>query len=533
MALPETNHDEPTHQNEHQDITLEVVINRDQQLPEPVPNDNPPVPLPEGDPRHYLENDRHSAPESWGPYPWKPRFSTETGQSPWAASFTDKTASRRKLAWMIIGGVLLALVIIAGAVAGGIFGSRAAASDNLTSSPSEDNNNKNNNTEDDTLLPPPSSVTVITTEIPSTATFSSSSSSTTTTTTTRPTPSSPPKSIKPNSPLSAVGWRESRHSENFHLSLFFVDPSGVLRRTKFSSATNSWSTNSSSAIESFPDISLLPNSSFSAAVNIDRTPLEIHLHYLDSSSRIRGERFQESRTSFSASETFRQPSNLSLYSVPVSVESKQSTYWPVMVTQNERDNSIQWFKGYQIPRPNWTNSTLPLNQAKPAKGTGLVVLPLQAQYQNAGFLYVDAEKGELGTYFEEKAGDVIWGLGSTGIKVPNPSGHLAGFVYARGNDINTVALFQDDSDLGGGDIMFAYQSDGSKWKGPLRTDVLKGADRGTQISCVTVATWGSVGLRAETDANRCFFQVGGGHIKEVRWGGEGTGWVDLGIVPVD
>ena len=74
----------------------------------------------------------------------------------------------------------------------------------------------------------------------------------------------------------------------------------------------------------------------------------------------------------------------------------------------------------------------------------------------------------------------------------------------------------------------------SDWK-TSRPPALAGADKGTDISCVTMpesmstATGAVLLLEQASAETRCYFQRGG-HVREVRLDGEG--WVDMGSVPL-
>ena len=110
---------------------------------------------------------------------------------------------------------------------------------------------------------------------------------------------------------------------------------------------------------------------------------------------------------------------------------------------------------------------------------------------------------------------------------------IGGFTVARAQatqstQVNTYILFQDEK----GVLQVIWQDSDGLWKGPQTFPALAGADRGTDISCVTKAVWNSVGvsLGPLSDLNRCYFQSGG-RIKEVRY--DGTTWQDLGFVPVN
>lgn len=101
-------------------------------------------------------------------------------------------------------------------------------------------------------------------------------------------------------------------------------------------------------------------------------------------------------------------------------------------------------------------------------------------------------------------------------------------MYKRSDDlVNTYAVYQDDD----GVLQVIWQNDTSGWQGPQTYTALDGADKGTDIACVTQAVWDEkkVTISSATDMNRCYFQSGG-RVKEVWF--DGRKWKDLGYLPI-
>lgn len=107
---------------------------------------------------------------------------------------------------------------------------------------------------------------------------------------------------------------------------------------------------------------------------------------------------------------------------------------------------------------------------------------------------------------------------------------LAGFATRKGTNSLATRLIWRAQD---GKIVSGWQEGGNMgdWKGPAADPVFEGADRDTQLACVTAATTSqegiSVVLQEDDKMNRCYFMKGG-KLKEVWFDGEK--WVDAGFV---
>jgi len=105
---------------------------------------------------------------------------------------------------------------------------------------------------------------------------------------------------------------------------------------------------------------------------------------------------------------------------------------------------------------------------------------------------------------------------------------MSAFSVARdsGDGVDTWVVFQD----GSGNIKYTEQVGGDTWS-EIKT-VFNGADKGTQIACVTPGTSSSPGtvvLRSTFEMSVCFFQKGG-FLKQMKFNGKD--WQDMGSLPI-
>ncbi|KAM7220326.1 hypothetical protein V8F06_004292 [Rhypophila decipiens] len=171
-------------------------------------------------------------------------------------------------------------------------------------------------------------------------------------------------------------------------------------------------------------------------------------------------------------------------------------------------------------------------------GSSVVMLPIKSQYYAAGGFVYRTTGGSLGNYALDGRGDTkgtAWDATSDlySKNIP-PRASIAAFTVARdtsGTDVNTYILYQDNL-KGGGAIQVVWQDDViGGWKGPQTYPALGGADKDTDIACVTQQAWDHKGiwLKTVSPIKRCYFQSRGA-VKEVVF--DGKGWQDLGFVPI-
>ncbi|XXG97958.1 hypothetical protein Hte_004274 [Hypoxylon texense] len=136
------------------------------------------------------------------------------------------------------------------------------------------------------------------------------------------------------------------------------------------------------------------------------------------------------------------------------------------------------------------------------------------------------EDGRLAGYLVQKnLPGLDWGF-NTPNTIPEESA-IAAFAVAKENDANNgtnvYVLYQNEDD----DLEFWAYDDGT-WK--ESSAAIKGADAGTEITCVTEAVWENANIiSSQYDMSRCYF-LSGGQIQEVSF--NGTDWEELGIIPL-
>lgn len=172
---------------------------------------------------HHLPEVRPSEQDKYSIYTPYSQHQKFYADAPEVSELTPQTPqnappSRRK--WFIIGGIIAILVII-GAVLGGVLGSRAAQSSSQQAASSN-------------------------AEVGSEGSGSGTGTGTTTgsssgTASASATPTPTPKSIRQGSSLSVASWRGQGDAELF---LFFQDPQGNLRRSRYdgSKSSSQWET---------------------------------------------------------------------------------------------------------------------------------------------------------------------------------------------------------------------------------------------------------------------------------------------------
>ncbi|KAK8097477.1 hypothetical protein PG984_016616 [Apiospora sp. TS-2023a] len=432
-----------------------------------------------------------------------------------ATATLGKKPGRRRL-WIILG-VIAAVLIIVGAVLGGVLGTRAAKAsspDSSSSSSSGDEDTAVGNQGNDTAPP-----------------------------------QSPLKYVRPGSSLAVTGWREGA---GFHIRLFYQGPDQRLRYSNYSSTeTGGW--NKQPTLLDQLEFPAAVNTSLAAGTSMESREImgEDKLFYLDKTNTIRLQLF---RNDIRAAGN---PGQLNSYPAQVAPGSRLGAYWPSVLSQEPgTSGKLRWTRywGKNAKHDFWEHQDANIT-ASP--GSGLAVVPASSKYGGAGGFIFRRGDGKvfnsLGDHYEGGFNGTAWDKGEffpvtnaypqgdlannlKDLKIPEES-PLAAFTVARSganpqNFVNTYILY-----VGGqGRINMLWQDDeNSGWKGPSQyPKAFGGADEGTDIACLTPATWKAtnVELTSAYDMSRCYFQAGGvGRVREVRF--DGSEWRNLGYLPID
>ncbi|KAK6196723.1 hypothetical protein LQW54_011232 [Pestalotiopsis sp. IQ-011] len=341
-------------------------------------------------------------------------------------------------------------------------------------------------------------------------------------------------SIRRNSRLAVTGYRGT--SGNYTLRLFFQDQDHNVLFMDKSSTGGIWTEPVTLDTLAYKP---KPYGSIAAGSYIYNDPNLIEFFYMDTTSKVRGQKM--SLWTNTGLPRKGQPSSINPYQIPAAVNSSLSCYFPYLVSQDS-DNAAQtrWTRLLtdSSSDQSWETETV-ANATDAAPGAEYVLLPVAQEVQeNAGFVY-RTTGGALGLAMKDYAGgdtlaDVSWTRGALSARGAAPGSAVGAFVVGRpytANDINTYVLYQSDETSG--DIQVVWQ-DGDGWRGPESHDVLRGAEPGSDIECLTQGAWAGVGMpvsRAQ-DMNRCFFQEKGtGKLREVWF--NGTDWRNEGYVPLE
>ena len=265
----------------------------------------------------------------------------------------------------------------------------------------------------------------------------------------------------------------------------------------------------------------------------------IHLYYLDQDSQLMGQNFTNADNAPQAGLPYRAING----KINGTFENARlSTYSPYLLIQ-EATGRIQAFtwKLHLVDVENatvWEDETklLKIDSLLGTAGASIVTLPITSEFQDSGAFIYGRGDGTVATYALSGHGDpkgTSWDSAPP-LAVPIPKGASIGaFTVARSTsrtilNVNTYILFQ----AANGTLQMVWQDDDANgWKGPQTFAALDGADKGTDIACVTQTAWNlvDVWLRTVSAINRCYFQSQGA-VKEVWF--DGQDWHHLGFVPM-
>ncbi|KAI4868175.1 hypothetical protein F4820DRAFT_151811 [Hypoxylon rubiginosum] len=397
--------------------------------------------------------------------------------------------SRRRLYILI---VVLVLALI-GAIVGGVVGGLSRRNHDASS-------------EESTSIP----VTSVASDSPTKTVVVDSSTSSTISST--PTPTATLQSLRPNSKLAVTGWRADG---GFNIRLFYQDRKDNLRFSEYSSDEDSWS--SSNKVLATDVMSGTP---IGVGTHVPVDPAQVELFWFNSSSELSGTNFRDGYTPLGGGWD-----SIDEFPVSVNIESRLAMYWPYAVMQ-DGDSSFRLvtYLGANPGGP-WNNRSLGISGPG---GTGMAIVPRTSTCASpctAGLVYRGGDGRLAGYLVQESLPLLDWGF-DTPNTLPEETA-VAAFAVAKPNDpndgTNVYVLYQNgDNDI----ELWAY--DNGAWKG--NSPALKGADVGTDITCVTEAVWENANIiSSQYDMSRCYF-LSGGQIREVLY--NGTGWEVLGNIPL-
>ncbi|KAI1798619.1 hypothetical protein F4811DRAFT_174455 [Daldinia bambusicola] len=404
---------------------------------------------------------------------------------------------KRWILWAIGGAIVLLLG--AGATLGGVLGSRARWSDGDERIDSKTTPNTTSNTTSNRTSPSPPK-------------------------------STPMQSIKVGSKLAVTGYRTG---SDYSIRLFFQDQDNQIRFTDRESASASWT--ATTVLDTLP-YQPMENGSIATGSYLFADPVpNVELFYEDKDGVVRGQNFnfEFEKGKFPPKGD---PGSINSYPLQTAGKARISCYFPYIASQ-DGNNVIRWTTllgqdSNNLSAPWWVNDTS--WNIRASKGGGMVVLPIAQTYHNAGGIVYRSNEGMLSLKIRdglESSNDgVAWRKGALSKKIPAETSIGAfsvGRPYDNHNQVNTYILYQDED----GTIQVVWQDDDTGWKGPQTHDALDGAEKGTDIACLTPAAYdlGNIGISREQNMNRCFFQVRDGNVKEVWFNGDN--WISVGVVP--
>ena len=194
-------------------------------------------------------------------------------------------------------------------------------------------------------------------------------------------------------------------------------------------------------------------------------------------------------------------------------------YWPNSIQQ---DSLGRLYELYYTVGVGWAFQHLFIT----ANYTGVAMLPniLEPHLDHFNMVFQQSDGNMINSI-----GNQTIGYSGNTLKTPIPlSAAIGAFTVPREsskNDLDTYVLSQASS----GDFEMRWQVDGGDWQGPQGFPALKGADKDTNIACLTPNAWPATNMLPQHDMSRCYFQVDG-WLKEVHY--DGKDWKDLGKIPM-
>ncbi|KAI1134317.1 hypothetical protein F5Y05DRAFT_238077 [Hypoxylon sp. FL0543] len=319
------------------------------------------------------------------------------------------------------------------------------------------------------------------------------------------------ESLRPDSRLAVTGWRADG---GFKIRIFYQDRNGTLRFSDYSSGEVNWSSSTKASASG-----VMAGTPLGAAAVVQDTPPQYELFWLNSSSMLSGQNFRDGFTPLGGTYD-----SIDEYPVAVNHNSRIAMYWPYAVTQDNGGLRLVTYLAGAQGGP-WSNQSLDISGAE---GTAMAIIPRTSTYAlpyTAGLVYRGHDGRLAGYSLQWTLSGLQWDISTTST-IPEDTA-MAAFAVAKENDPGNATLVYVAYQNAENDIALLIYDDVTWTSSP---SVLKGADPGTDIACLTEALWGGVNvLSSQHDMSRCYF-LSGGQIREVLY--NGTGWEELGNIPL-
>lgn len=225
-------------------------------------------------------------------------------------------------------------------------------------------------------------------------------------------------------------------------------------------------------------------------------------------------------------------------------------YWPSVVFSNADGSLGEIF--YNFSSPGFRASAFSAaGSALP--GSPVLVLPASADFAIFPFssvrtIYRPPQGTKAGLVELVRQGSGAVTLRNSPLPVTVSAGSavsaVGGLAFPRQGDasatkLDTVVVYVLAGGAAAPTVQFVWQDDdASGWKGPGTDSAFEGiAAAGSQVACLvpgvdgTPRTDGTSPMGTGTDSNRCYFQVEGGAVREVKWLGGGK-WSIVQTVPI-
>ncbi|KAF2190090.1 hypothetical protein K469DRAFT_699688 [Zopfia rhizophila CBS 207.26] len=323
--------------------------------------------------------------------------------------------------------------------------------------------------------------------------------------------SAPGGSIRNGSSIAVTGWRTGNE---YSIRLFYQDGDGFLHMSSMESTTGEvWSGGLK-----FVKAKLgtpLAASSFNQSIYGNGADMEAHVYYLDDSSTLQEIIFKNSDKAGKAG-------ILNDLNIKAASDTRLGAYWPSLAYQNP-DNSISEIRYNCTTSAQDCCNNRKLDISDQGPSASLAQVPMGRNLSGI-FLYYQKKDHNLVNYAWNGDSDQ-WNLGDFSQSIP-PSAPIGVFGTPRAADsdrLNFHVIWQDPQG-----ILQVSWLQASGWQSPQTSPGLNNAANGTNLACLTPASWHDNPFQYGPELSRCFFMNVHGKLKQVQYGGKA--WKDLGIV---
>ncbi|KAF2111576.1 hypothetical protein BDV96DRAFT_690461 [Lophiotrema nucula] len=319
--------------------------------------------------------------------------------------------------------------------------------------------------------------------------------------------------IRNDSAIAVTGWKHN--DSQWSVRLFYQDGDGFLRIASLESTDGEVWSGGTKFVKAKAGTPLAASSFNMSWYNDTESYMETHVFYLDDNGILQ-------EFIFKKADRAGRSGTLNNQNIKVGLASKLASYWPSISYQSEDNHFGEIrFDCSTSAKDCWNNNRL--NISGPVSAS-LAEVPMRTNLFGL-FIYYQRDDEELVNYAWSNRTKEWTGTQQFAQPIP-PTAPIAVMATARNQADpynNFFALWQDTDS----NIVISWRN-GTGWQAPETQNAFGLALNGTNLACLTPASWNTAPIQYGHELSRCYYIGQSGGLRQVQGGPKG--WRDLGPV---